>query len=221
MFSRKEVEAKFGMSHDDVSKALTRWKSNGLVGDTGARTGVYYNRLVSPDQDDLAAALDRIVRLPHLVIGANALRHAGWVTQRGGELEIAVPVTSAVQSYPAVNDILFCPRPDGWFDKAWKNSTSSKHGIYGIRTLKPEYALVDIIMAKAGLTRKSDKVWRANPDDILVDGEDPEIVLRRCREAALVMGAPLDKVREFLSEISHLEDDIEHFDLDETSDFTI
>lgn len=213
VFSRKDVETSFDMSPVDTTKAIGRWKEKKLAHPVGTKTGYYYNRFRSPERDDIKLALDRIVRLPYLVIGANALRHAGWTDQRGGEIEVAVPVNAAVQSYPQIEGFLLLPRSAGWFDLVWEHSTT--RGIHGLRTLDPEYALVDVIMSRLGLTRKDDKawhkVWRADPDDIHPPGDAVETI-SRCRTAALEMDAPLDDVRKYLSRIGELSDDIDSFD---------
>lgn len=212
VFSLGDVEIMFDMPTTDAVKAISRWKEKGYAAALGPRTGVFYNRFLSPHHDDRRLALDKILRLPYAVIGINALRHGQWVTQRGGVLEIAAPVTAGIQTHPKVNGVVFCPRPAGWFDKVNGQVCEAEDGVYGLPTLSPAYALADILLSKAGLTRKDNKVWDADPDDILPEVDEPEDVIIQCREAAIALGVPLDRARDFLSQVPHLADCINVFD---------
>jgi len=210
VFGLKDVMTLFDMpSNTDAMKAITRWKAKGWAVPFGPRAGIYFNRYISPDHDDRKTALDKLLRLPFVVIGMNAIRHGGWTTQRGGEIEIAVPVTASIQTHPKAYGILFCPRSPRWFDKIQDHVSTPNDGIYGLPTLTPEYALADILLSKAGRLRKDKKVWDAPPDDILPEIDDPADVIQRCLEAADTMGVSRQDMIAFLSEVEHLQDDID------------
>jgi hypothetical protein len=72
----------------------------------------------------------------------------------------------------------------------------------GFLTAAPETALVDALMNNG-----KDDIWLPDPSDIdLPSDVDPDEVVAKVLAAAAALGADIDAIKEFVSEIDGLED---------------
>ena len=151
IFTGPEATIRFGWSSKTTSQYLYLWKRRGLIDPLGGHSDVFANLLVQP-KPDWERALVRAMPSA-MIIGVDALRRAGVTTQIPARPEAAVDKTHRVFQTQQFDIVQKSPE---WFKIV-------EPGIYregGIRALKPEWALADML---------TDYGWGGcglDPDDI-------------------------------------------------------
>lgn len=210
VFDLKDMESILGMSRKDAKQACWRWKTSNFITAAGPQAGIYFNEAKPmPRSERMVYAMDKAIRMPYLAIGGSAINQGGWTTQIFRIPEVAAPYSRHTQTYPKLDEAIICPRPLSWMKIVWSVSSI---GVDGLMTAPPEYALIDCIMARNGLFKRSERLWEADPDDISMSGDDELEAIRRCYRAAQELGAPTDMVRAYLERVPDFEDFIDDVD---------
>lgn len=211
----RDVRIVAGWEKKTAFEAMFRWVRAGYIAPFA--TGVYFNLVASPKapQTHVFEAAQRTIRRPMLLIGASALRDAGWTTQMPSGYELAIATDRNIRTWKNMAGIAAEGRSLKWFAKV------VPHRIKGEGTfdrLPPGLALVDAIVSAerfAALPKEVKKqhlengtvTWHPHPDDICVPvGKEPEEVWEEIVEAAEVLGVPFETIRAYAAGIPDLED---------------
>jgi hypothetical protein len=193
-------------SHELAIAAAYRWKKAGYLAPFSEE--VYFNvagHRAGPERH-LLQAVEKAQHMPFIMIGLSALHDAGWTTQRPAKPELAIATNSTIRTWRRMEGVTAEGRGVRWFQTAWENSYE---GMGGFRYLTPEYALVDVVVArqrfsdleraqKKNLRERNAVIWHADPDDIsLPDNADGELLAA----AVSAFRADPDLVRSYLEEV--------------------
>jgi hypothetical protein len=144
-------------------------------------------------------AVDKLLGRPVVGIGGYALHYHGWTTQRTHLTEIAVPVSGYERTIPKMKRVVAVGHLRDWFNAVLPRS---EVGVDGFLIAPPEFALVDAIK-----TAGTGGLWNPDPSDIDPPNDvDAVDAVRRIEEAAQLLKADIDQVREFVSQIDAFED---------------
>lgn len=214
-------------THQLAIAAAYRWRKAGYLEQFAEE--VWFNvagHRAGPDQY-LLQAVEKAQHMPFLMIGLSALHEADWTTQRPAKPELAVATNSTIRTWRRMAGVTAEGRGVRWFQDAYENSFD---GNGGFRYLAPEYALVDMIGARArfeeldredrnAMRSRNAVIWHADPDDISL----PETADgTKIAAAALAFKIDADLVRSYLEDVDDAEDVVEQFDeaMGEASDFS-
>lgn len=175
LFRGSDLTLRMGLKSATASQMLWRWKHAELVAPLGGRSDVYANLLVAPQpQWDVAA---RMAMPSCVVIGIEALRRAGWVTQIPIRPELAAREDRPV--YTSIAPFAVETRPASWFEAVRPALPDSGDAA---PTLPPAWALADLLVPRgwdgAGLA----------PDDVdfdLASDSDREQWAQACEALGL------------------------------------
>jgi hypothetical protein len=153
LFRGGDLTRRFGWTSKTASQYLYLWKRRGLVQGFGGHSDVHANLLASRHPDWEAAV---VMTMPSVVlIGIEALRRAGWTTQR-----VPRPTVALRSGHPLFKTEHFevVSRNPKWFDQVAPGIEGSAGE--GLRTLRPAWALAELLHQKG---------WKhsgLSPDDI-------------------------------------------------------
>jgi len=191
MFTLNAFVRLTGLTRASARVTLSRWNARGLVACAGQRSAVYFNRV--RDQHGQQATIVNALMLKYpsaTLCGASVLHAHGWTTQIPSALHVAVEKR---RTYAQLNGVVLHPRPVQWFREMNKVQAlyeePSDHGAhdpgtsttdqsreftaptYGLRSLKPAWALADAFADTSGLS------WQPDEDDLdLLEQDESEVV---------------------------------------------
>lgn len=186
VFSVADVQAHFGFDADRAKTYLRRWVAGGLASRFGG--GVYFNLVADREGPArrVAEAVDKLLRLPSVVVGGTALNAGGWTTQVHRRLEIAVPVMRGSLTVPATeHGVVLTPRYPSWFRALRASAPAAAPG--DIPVASPEMALADALLSGRRSLSSRRQVEAPPPDEIDM-GDFGEDAHGRLREAILALG---------------------------------
>ena len=137
IFRGGEVTVLFQWTSKKASHYLYLWKQRGLIEPLGGHSDVFVNLLANP-RPDWSRALQ--MAMPSaVVVGVEALRRAGWITQIPGMMDVAVEAGSRVF---ATNRFSVTTRTKSWF----RTTATACEGDRTLAppTLRPAWALADL-----------------------------------------------------------------------------
>lgn len=163
-----------GMSRAAAKVTASRWAAKGLVEMAGPRASLYFNRVADPHGQQASPATAAMMTYPSATLcGASVLHAAGWTTQIPSCLHVAIEER---RSYTRINGVIFWPRPVEWFQEmqhrgAWYSDQDAGPAMptFGLRALKPAWALADVFAgAAAGQldSSVSSRPWCPDEDDL-------------------------------------------------------
>lgn len=193
VFSLADLQTLYGLDDRTARVYVARWAKKGLVRRFGG--GVYFNLVKDENGPStrLAEALDKLLRVPVVIVGGAAITAGGWTTQVHRKIEIAVPVIRGSLTVPSTEgDVMLTPRYSGWFRKL---AASAETGGDGIPVASPEYALADALLANRRSLSAGRPVTVPPPDEIDM-GEFDSAALEKVREAMRALGASEAEVNE-------------------------
>jgi len=161
IFTGPQLTIRYQWTSKQASHYLWLWRQRGLVEAFGGHSDVYANLLVDPRPDWSQALL---MAMPSaVVVGVEALRQAGWITQVPTRPAVAIRSTQQLYDNPHFD---IERRPASWFEAtrtAREPSLSST-----LPVLSPAWALADMLnrssWAECGLT-PDDIDWDAPTDE--------------------------------------------------------
>ena len=193
VFSLNTLVRASGLPRASAKVLLARWAAKNLVESAGPRAGIYFNRVLDRDGGTAHAVKALVMKYPSATLcGASVLHGAGWTTQIPSTLQVAVEARS---SYAKIDGVTLFARPVAWYQfmqnhGAWAASASkaaaAETNTYGLRALKPAWALADLYADKSGYA------WQPDADDLDVPKAAVDAV-RRARQ--LLDGAALSGSR--------------------------
>lgn len=176
IFRGADLTVRFQWTSKTASQYLYLWKRRKLVEELGGHSDVFAN-LLQNRQPDWAQAL--LLAMPScLLIGIEALRHAGWTTQILQRPTVAV---NARQSVYSTTRFEIVARDAKWYETV-KAGVLREAGSAGLPRLAPAWALADLLR---GGEWGSFGLW---PDDIdwqQVTPDDESQWLAACKALAL------------------------------------
>lgn len=169
IFKGSDVTMLFGWSGPTAATYIAQWSRKGMIKPLGGRAGIYFNLVVQRDFD-LEAGLRRAIPMA-TKMGVDALREAGWTTQVISRAEVAVPDDGPAYS---VDGFDLQPRSNRWYEMTSDGVVDDR---LGLRRLKPEWALADMIYR--GKDHRFTTAWMIAPDDVDLDAaqDSPEMAL--------------------------------------------
>jgi hypothetical protein len=180
VFRGSDLTVRFKWTSKTASQYVYLWRQRGLVDRLGGHSDVFVNLLKDPP--DWEGALKEAMPSA-VIIGIEALRHAGWVTQIQPRPTVAV---NATQSVFSVDRFDVTPRSANWFDLV--RSGIQRTG--GLARLNPAWALADLLKSgdwgECGL----------GPDDM--DWDLVALLSKELFEASSTLGIPANLFEEFL-----------------------
>lgn len=211
----RDVRIAAGWERKTAIETMFRWVRAGYI--TPFATGVYFNLVASPKapQNNVFEAAQRTVRRPMILIGASALRAAGWTTQMPSGYELGIATDRNIRTWKSMAGITAEARSVKWFGKIMPFAIK---GDGTFDRLPPALALVDSIVSAerfAALPKETRKqhlengtvTWHPHPDDICVPVDrEPGDVWREIVEAAELLGVPFGNVKAYAEGIPDLED---------------
>jgi hypothetical protein len=211
----RDVRIAAGWEKKTAIEAMSRWAKSKYIKQFAS--GVYFNILAHPksSQTHVFEAAQRAIRRPMILIGASALRDAGWTTQMPSGYELAIATDRNIRTWKKMAGIATESRLMKWFTKVIPHRIEGE-GFFD--RLPPGLALVDSIVSAekfAALPREVRQqhlangtvIWHPHPDDICVPvGSEPEDVWAEIVEAAELLGVPFETVRDYAAAIPDLED---------------
>lgn len=170
VFDLRDVAVAFDWDANQSRVFCTRAVDQGLARRSGPRTGIYYNLVVDPEahQRRIGEALQKCMPST-VIIGSSALHAGEWTTQRPHVLEVAVPRTRALRTFPKFDGVHIVFRDRYWYEAVAKELKSDPLQ-RSLRTLGPAAALADAWV--------NGDVWNPDPDDIQVEDAESLEVLR-------------------------------------------
>lgn len=138
VFRGSDLTIRFQWTSKTASQYLYLWKRRGLVMGLGGHSDVYINLLTNPVPDwgrAVMAAMPSAV-----IIGIEALRQAGWITQVPHRPTVAVNARQRVFSIEPFEIAVRNPR---WFE--WVNSGIQNDRALSLPVLRPAWALADML----------------------------------------------------------------------------
>lgn len=193
VFSLADLQALHGLDDRSARVYVSRWAKRGLVKRFGG--GVYFNLIKDENGPSarLSEAVDKLLRVPVVIVGGAAITAGGWTTQVHRKIEIAVPVVRGSLTVPSTEgNVVLTPRYSGWFRKL---AASAEKGGEGIPVASPEYALADALLANRR-SLSSDRPVAVPPPDEIDMGEFDETALASVREAMRDLGASEAEIEE-------------------------
>ena len=182
LFRGADLTVRFAWNSKTASHYLWLWKKRGLVQGLGGHSDVFANLVREPSPDWGRAVL---MAMPSAVIvGAEALRQAGWTTQIPTSPEVAVP---AGQSAFKLEHFSVQQRPARWGEATAAGRHQAVPGV--LPMLRPAWALADLLRAGS---------WGSfglDPDDIEWDEVTPRDEAD-WRQACAAMGLALPELAE-------------------------
>ncbi|MDW9481702.1 hypothetical protein GOB57_23935 [Sinorhizobium meliloti] len=211
----RDVRIAAGWEKKTAVETMFRWVRAGYI--VPFATGVYFNLVASPKapQTHVFEAAQRTIRRPMILIGASALRAAGWTTQMPSGYELAIVTDRNIRTWKSMSGIAAEARSVKWFARVMPFAIK---GESTFDRLPPALALVDSIVSAerfAALPKETQKqhlenatvTWHPDPDDICVPVDrEPEDVWKEIVEAAELLGVPFETVRAYAVGIPDLED---------------
>lgn len=167
IFKGSDVTMLFDWSGPTAASYIAQWSKKGMIKPLGGRAGIYFNLVVQRDFD-LEAGLRRAIPMA-TKMGVDALREAGWTTQVIARAEVAVPDDGPAYS---IDGFDLQPRSSRWYEMTSGGVGDDR---LGLRRLKPEWALADMIYR--GKDHRFTTAWMIAPDDVDLDAaqEAPEM----------------------------------------------
>ena len=194
VFSLADLQTAAGLDYRLARQYAVRWTERGLIQRFGG--GVYYNLIKDHEGPStrLPEAVDKLLRLPVVVVGGAAVHAGGWTTQIHRKIEIAVPVVRGSLTVPATEgNVTLTPRYMDWFMKLAASAEGS--GEAGLPVASPEYALADALLSSRR-TLSAKRPVEAPPPDEIDMGEFDFAALERVREAIRDLGGSEQEVAE-------------------------
>lgn len=154
VFRGSELSARFSWTSKTTSQYLYLWRQRGLVSPLGGHSDVFVNTLVCRE-NRWGQALQ--MAMPSaIVMGLEALRAAGWITQVPRLPTVAVNRKDPVY---ATDRFEVCARSPAWFDTV-------RPGVMAVQplpVLHPAWALADLLhdsgWGECGLTPDDIDTW--------------------------------------------------------------
>lgn len=179
VFSLNTLVRWTGWSRPTARVMVARWAAKGMIDLAGPRAGLYFNRVIDPKGEQDTAIRALMMLYPSATLcGASVLHAAGWTTQIPAALHVAV---EARASYAQLHGVVLWPRPVEWFRgmkvrNGFANSRSTPDAMptFGLRALRPEWALADLY------ADTSSGAWHPDPDDLDLDETQRELAGRAC-----------------------------------------
>jgi hypothetical protein len=223
----RDIRIGANTSHELAIAAAYRWKKAGYLSPFAEE--VYFNvagHRAGPERH-LLQAVEKAQHMPFVMIGLSALHEAGWTTQRPAKPELAIATNSTIRTWRRMEGVTAEGRGVRWFQTAWENSYE---GTGGFRYLAPEYALVDVVVARerfSQLDRSQKKeardrnavIWHADPDDVSLPDDADGAALAA---AVSAFRADPDVLRSYLEEVDGWDAVADQFDdaLEESGGFS-
>lgn len=136
-----------GASQDSVKVMLSRWAAAGLVEPLGGRSGIYFNLIADPTGPETRLSEAIQLRFPEAIVcGPSVLHQEGWITQIPQHTHIAV---LKQESQPNIRGIALHERTKEWFVATHEGII--EHGLYGLPSLKPAWAMEDMLVFERGV----------------------------------------------------------------------
>ncbi|WP_332775387.1 hypothetical protein [Polaromonas sp.] len=161
IFRGADLTVRFQWTSKTASHYLYLWKRRRLVAEFGGHSDVFANLLVNRQPNWEKALLTAMPSA--VVLGIEALRLAGWVTQLPSRPAVAV---NARQSVFKTERFEITPRDPKWFDAIRAGIIGDRRE--GLPTLAPAWALADLLREFGWGTCG---LW---PDDIEGSGITPQ-----------------------------------------------
>lgn len=169
VFSLSTAMRVLDMDLPTLRVSLSRWVSSGMLQLAGPRAGIYYNLVVNPKSpgDNLSRVIATVY--PEALLGESSVIHSvGWTTQIPQRIQVNV---FSAKRYISLHGVELHPRPKSWFIQMQKSSATVSpeeaealdFASYGLRSLKPEWALADMFTHEG--------CWRPDSDDLDVPDE--------------------------------------------------
>jgi len=193
VFDMNDMQKTLRIDRQYARKVSGRWAESGHVEQIGPKPGVYYNLVVDPKASGryIKEAVKKLIGRPFIGLGSLSLRYHEWTHRIVMIDDIAVLVEPDDGPLPKMKGVSLVPRSQEWFKTI---RPRCKNGYEGFPVAPPEFALVEAIMAGS-----FDGLWKPHSDDIELPWRgDPADALRRVEEAAVILNADLDRVREFV-----------------------
>lgn len=138
VFRGADLTMRFGWTSKNASQYLYLWGRRGLVSGLGGHSDVFVNLLTNTDPDWPAAV--RLAMPSAILIGAEALRQAGWSTQIEQRPDLAVNSEHGQFTLPTFNVM---PRKPRWFNTVLAGIAAPEGR--GLPVLRPAWALADLL----------------------------------------------------------------------------
>lgn len=136
-----------GASQNSVKVMLSRWATAGLVEPLGGRSGIYFNLIADSSGPETRFSEAIQLRFPEAIVcGPSVLHQEGWITQIPQSIHIAV---LKQESQPNIRGIELHERAKDWFIAVQEGIV--EHGLYGMPSLKPAWAMEDILVFETGV----------------------------------------------------------------------
>jgi hypothetical protein len=211
----RDVRIVAGWERKTAVESMFRWVRSGYI--TPFATGVYFNLVAAPKapQTHVFEAAQRAVGRPMILIGASALRSAGWTTQMPSGYELGIAIDRNIRTWKNMTGIAAEGRSMNWFARI---KPFVIKGEDSFDCLPPAIALVDSIVSAERFAalpkdtrdqhlKNGTVTWHPHPDDICVPVDrEPEDVWKDIVEAAALLGVPFDTIKAYAQGIPDLED---------------
>lgn len=171
VFSIADSQIVLGLDNRMAKLYAKRWADGGMTQRFGG--GVYFNLVRDPEGPSrrLAEAVDKLVRVPAVIVGGAALHAGGWTSQVHRRTEIAVPVTRGSLSVPTTEGgTILTPRYKSWFLTL---AGSSEGHADGLPYAAPAYALADVLLSARRALGAKQRVGTIPPDELDMDNFGP------------------------------------------------
>lgn len=166
VFALPTAMRRLGLDMPSTRVTLSRWCKRGYIQAAGPRAGVYYN-LVADRESPSERLCDAIMMLyPSAVLSEASVLHAsGWTTQVPRRLSVNVIRRPSCTRLYGVD---LRPRGIEWFKLMHREHAIVSHEdagfpTYGLRSLKPEWALADMM--------SDPDAWHPDEDDLDVSAD--------------------------------------------------
>lgn len=141
VFRGADLTIRFGWASKTASHYLYLWKKRGLVAPLGGHSDVFANLLTSEHADWEAALL--LAHPSALVVGLEALRRSGWITQIPALPTVAV---DEGESSFTVDHFDIQRQPEAWMRAVRAGINSPASGT--LPSLRPAWALLDLVASQ-------------------------------------------------------------------------
>jgi hypothetical protein len=163
VFDHRDVELAFNWDHDQAKQFCVRAVEQGVAARAGERAGIYYNLFLEPKgRAVLLGDVLRRINPSVVMVGLSALHAASWITQNPRLLEVAMPRTRVVRSYPKIDGAVIVTRSLGWFSDVASSLSPAddQSNIFGLRSIGPEAAVADLLANVGNLPLMSGRMAR-------------------------------------------------------------
>lgn len=167
VFSIADAQVVLGLDGRMARLYAKRWADSELTQRFGG--GVYFNLVRDPEGPSkrLAEAVDKLVRVPAVIVGGAALNAGGWTSQVHSRTEIAVPVMRGSLSVPMTEGgVILTPRYQTWFRAL---AGSCEGDAEGLPFVAPAYALADALLSARRALGAKQRVGAVPPDELDMD----------------------------------------------------